>query len=128
MPLQAVTTVKGHAVSDDGGQVAVAFATKDGGELSIMLAVDCLESLISALHRARSAARNKQVDKPEQVSVTVPKTWMVTAEREVVVLVFDPKTEARVGYALDVEASKKLAAALVQGANAVASQRAAKKK
>ena len=43
MPLQAVTTVKGHAVSDDGGQVAVAFATKDGGELSIMLAVDCLE-------------------------------------------------------------------------------------
>ena len=53
---------------------------------------------------------------------------MVTAEREVVVLVFDPKTEARVGYALDVEASKKLAAALVQGANAVASQRAAKKK
>ena len=92
-----------------------------------MLAVDCLPSLISALHRARSAARNKQVDKPEQVSVTVPKTWMVTAEREVVVLVFDPKTEARVGYALDVEASKKLAAALVQGANAVASQRAAKK-
>ena len=44
MPLQAVTTVKGHAVSDDGGQVAVAFTTKDGGELSIMLAVDCLES------------------------------------------------------------------------------------
>jgi hypothetical protein len=126
MPLQEVTTVKGHAVSDDGGQVAVAFATKDGGELSIMMAVNCLESFISALYRAKSAARNKQGNKPEQISVTVPKTWMVSAEREAVILVFDPKTEARVGYALDSEASKKLAAALVQNANAIASQRAAK--
>jgi hypothetical protein len=92
-----------------------------------MLAVDCLESFISALHRAKSAARSKQANKPEQVSVTIPKTWMVTAQRNTVVLVFDPKTEARVGYALDVEASKKIAAALVQNANAIASQTAAKK-
>jgi hypothetical protein len=127
MPLQAVTAVKGHAVSDDGRHIALAFATKDGGELSIMLAADCLESCISALHRANSVARNKRASKPEQVSVTIPKTWMVTAQRNTVVLVFDAKTEARVGYALDVEASKKLAAALAHNANAIARQTAAKK-
>ena len=37
MSLVALTAVKGHAVSNDGGQVAVAFATKDGDELSVMI-------------------------------------------------------------------------------------------
>ena len=102
MSLVALTAVKGHAVSNDGGQVAVAFATKDGDELSVMMPADCLEALISALNRAKSAAKNKR-DKAS-----------------------DPKTDAQVGYGLDPDSSKKLAAGLVKNAEAVIAHKAKK--
>ena len=129
MALLALNAVKAHAVSDDGGQVAVAFATKDGGELSVLMPAECLEALISGLNRAKSVVRNKQAKNAEQVSVTVPKTWMVTADvqaRGVVLLVFDPKTEAQVGYALDAESSKRMAAGLVRNADLVLAHKAGK--
>ena len=129
MSLVALTAVKGHAVSNDGGQVAVAFATKDGDELSVMMPADCLEALISALNRAKSAAKNKRDKASDQVTVSLPKTWMVTADLEVrglVLLVFDPKTDTQVGYALDPESSKKLAAGLVKNAEAVIAYKAKK--
>ncbi|MET0632179.1 MAG: hypothetical protein ABWY92_15085 [Xanthobacteraceae bacterium] len=129
MSLVALTAVKGHAVSNDGGQVAVAFATKDGDELSVMMPADCLEALISALNRAKSAAKNKRDKASDQVTVTLPKTWMVTADLQVrglVLLVFDPKTDAQVGYGLDPDSSKKLAAGLVKNAEAVIAHKAKK--
>ena len=122
MPLLALNAVKAHAVSDDGGQVAVAFATKDGGELSVLMPADCLDAIISALNRAKSAVRNKQATSANQISVTTPKTWLVTADLEVhglVLLIFDPKTETQIGYALDAESSKKMAAGLIKNADAV---------
>ena len=101
--------------------VAIAFATKEGGDLSVMMPADCLDTLISALTRARSAVMSKQTEQSHRISVTVPKTWMVTAENErgAVLVIFDPKTDTQAGYALDVEASKKMAAGLVQNAEAI---------
>jgi hypothetical protein len=49
MPLLALTVVKAHAVSEDGGHVAVAFATEEGDDLSMMMPADCLDALISTL-------------------------------------------------------------------------------
>ena len=129
MPLQWLTGVKAHAVSEDAGHVAVAFATKEADDLSVMMPADCLDALISALTRARSAVRSKKTDESHRISVTVPKTWMVTAdlnERGVVLVIFDPKTDTQAAYALEVEASKKMAAGLIQNANAIETRRAAK--
>src|SRR5262245_11460897 len=104
MALQSLTNLKAHAVSDDGGHVAIAFETRDGGELSIMIPAECLEVLIAGLNRVKVTVRNKQSKNVDQISVSTPKTWMVTSDvnvRGVVLLIFDPKTESQVGYALD---------------------------
>jgi predicted regulator of Ras-like GTPase activity (Roadblock/LC7/MglB family) len=130
MALLALSEVKGHAVSDDGAHVAVAFKTKDDGELSVMMPADCLDALIAGLNRAKTTVRNKRAKNLEQVSVTMPKAWMVTADvqaRGVVLLVFDPKTEAQVGYALDAESSKKMAAGLIKNADAVVAHKASRR-
>jgi hypothetical protein len=130
MSLVALTAVKGHAVSDDGGQVALAFATRAGDELSVMMPADCLDALILALTRAKSAAKSKRDNAPDQVTFMLPKSWMVTADLQVrglVLMVFDPKTDAQVGYALDPESSKKIAAGLIKNAEAVIAHKAKKK-
>jgi hypothetical protein len=130
MPLLALTAVKAHAVSEDGGHVAVAFATEEGDDLSVMMPADCLDALISTLKRVKSAAKNKKAKGFDQLDLTMPKSWMVAADLNVhgvVVVIFDPKSDAQAGYALDVESSKKMAESLIQTANAVAIHRAAKK-
>ena len=130
MPLEWLTAIKAHAVSEDGSHVAIAFATKEGGDFSAMMPASSLDVLISALNRAKSAIRSKKAEESNRISVTVPKTWMVTAdlkESGVVLVIFDPKTETQAGYALDPEASKKMAAALVQNADAIQAHRTANK-
>ena len=110
MPLQWLTGVKAHAVSEDAGHVAIAFAAKEADDLSVMMPADCLDALISALTRARSTVPSKKTDESHRISVTVPKTWMVTAdlnERGVVLVIFDPKTDTQAAYAPELEASKK---------------------
>jgi|SRR6516225_609715 hypothetical protein len=127
MALQAVTAVKAHAVSDDGSQLALAFATREGGELSVMMPTDCLEEFIDGLNRAKATAVNKGFKNSDRIRVTVPKTWMVTMDSNTrgVVLVFDQKTDSRVGYGLDAESSRKIAAALAHNADVITKQRAA---
>ena len=130
MALQALTAIKAHAVSDDGSHVALAFMTGEGGELSVMMPASCLEELIAGLHRAKATLRNKQSKNREQITVTIPKKWMVAADsnrREAVVLIFDPETESQIGYALDPESSKNIAIGLVQNANAIIKDKALKK-
>jgi hypothetical protein len=46
--------------------------------------------------------------------------------REVVLVVFDPKSDTQAGYALDVDSSKKMAAGLIKNVNAIETHRAAK--
>ena len=130
MPLLALTAVKAHVVSEDGGHVAVAFATEEGDDLSVLMPADCLDALISTLKRVKSAAKNKKAKGFDQLNLTMPKSWMVAADLNVhgvVVVIFDPKSDAQAGYALDVKSSKKMAASLIQTANAVAIHGAAKK-
>ena len=52
MPLEWLTAIKAHAVSEDGSRVAIAFATKEGGDFSAMMPAGSLEVLIAALNRA----------------------------------------------------------------------------
>jgi hypothetical protein len=130
MPLLALTAVKAHAVSEDGGHVAVAFATEKGDDFSVMMPGDCLDALITTLKRVKSAAKNKKAKDFDQLNLTMPKSWMVAADLNVhgvVVVIFDPKSDAQAGYALDVETSRKVAASLIRTANGVANHRAAKK-
>jgi len=129
MELLVVSSIKAHVVSDDGGQVAVAFAKKDGGELSVMMPTECLDALIAGLNRAKTVARNKRADNVEKVNVTMAKTWTVIADvkmRGAVVLVFDAKTDAQVAYALDAESSKELAAGLIRSAETVLAHKASR--
>jgi hypothetical protein len=130
MTLLALNAIKAHAVSEDGGHVAVAFATEEGDDLSVMMPANCLDALISTLKRVKSAAKNKKANGLDQLNLTMPKSWMVAADLNlhgVVVVIFDPKSDAQAGYALDIESSKKMATSLIQTANAVANHRAAKK-
>jgi hypothetical protein len=127
MPLQWLTAIKAHVVSDDGSHVAIAFETKDGGEFSAMIPANCLDVLISALTRAKSAIKSKKPEDTNRVSVKAPKTWMVLTNENVVLVIFDPKTEDQIGYALDPQASKKMAAALTQNAEGIEKHRAANK-
>ena len=130
MALLALTAVKNHAVSNDGSHVALAFSTREGEDHSVMMPAECLDALILALNRARTAVQNKRGKNGDQIAISTPKTWMVTADLNVhgvVVLIFDPKTDAQVGYALDAEASKKMADGLIKNADAVAAHRLARK-
>jgi hypothetical protein len=130
MALQAVTAIKAHAVSDDGSHVALAFATREGGEISIMVPAECLEQLIAGLNRAKATVANKRSKNLEQIGVVFPKTGMVTADlnaRGVVLLIFDAKTDSQVAYGLEPEASKKIAAGLIQNADTIIRQKGVKR-
>ena len=70
MPMLALTAVKTHAISEDAGHVAVAFATKECDDLSVMMPTDCLDALISGLTRARSAAKTKKATDTNQISLS----------------------------------------------------------
>ena len=58
---------------------------------------------------------------PNQVRVTVPKTWGITADarRRLVIVVFDHLAETRSGYALDPDAARKMSEGLAKNAGAV---------
>jgi hypothetical protein len=115
--------------------------------------VACVEELITALQKIKSsidlkapqaaadlnapqAATDLAIPKAAtdltapkattQLKVTVPKTWLVTADlkqRGVVILAFDHQAETRVGYALAPDAAKKMGASLNQNAEAVLSHK-----
>jgi hypothetical protein len=66
---------------------------------------------------------------PGQLRVTMPKTWLVTADVKthgVVLLVFNHQEETRVGYALNGVAAKEMATGLVKNAEVVLAHKQAK--
>src|SRR5437660_1746595 len=121
MSALSVTAAKGHTVSDDGLQATVTFTTKYVGDLDLSMPLACVDELIAVLNRAKSAVDLKSPGAANQLKVSKPKTWLVTAElkeRGVVILAFDHQSDARIGYALTPEAAKKMAASLGQNADA----------
>jgi hypothetical protein len=125
----AVIGVKDHSVSDDGAEVTVTFTSKFIGDIDLTMPADCLDDLISALTKAKNAVRARNAKTPQQVRVTTPKKFMVTADvsvRGIVILIFDPTTVDQCGFALDAKAAKEMAAGLVKNADAVLAQKADK--
>ena len=128
-----INSVKSYAVSDEGAEVAVVLDAKHVGELALLLSVDCLNDLLSTLNRAKVAIegkRAKQINarqdnnpkQDNQVTISVPKNWLVSADTKVhnvVLLVFNHQTDIQSGYALDPDAAKKMATGLVKNADAV---------
>lgn len=118
----SVTHVKDHSVSDDGSQATVTFTTKYVGDLDVTMPVSCVDELIAVLQRTKSSIEMKAPNSPKQLKVTVPKTWLVTADAKqhgVVILAFDHQAETRVGFALMPDAAKKMGASLSQNADAM---------
>jgi hypothetical protein len=83
-------------------------------------------SLARPDHAATQAVAPKasaaQTEQPNQVTISVPKNWLVssdTKEHHVVLVVFNHKMDGQAGYALDPNAAKKMAVGLVKNADAV---------
>jgi hypothetical protein len=158
MATYTILAVKAHTVSDDGADVKVTLATKHVGDMTLSMPADCLSELISALSQAKAAIPSKQLKtatpakqtipaapSPQtktaiaskggkdlnQVTITVPKKFMVGADlrvHDVVLLIFDQQTESQTGYALNADAAKQMAVGLVKNADAVLTKKAGKEK
>jgi hypothetical protein len=129
MPAFSVIGVKGQTVSADGAEVKLTFASKFIGDIDLTIPADRLDDLISALNKANNALRARNSNTPQQVRVTTPKKFMVTADvdvRGIVILIFDPTTVDQCGFALDAKAAKEMAVGLVKNADAVLAQKAQK--
>lgn len=136
MTLLTVNAVKAHTIADDG-KVTVTIDAKHVGELSVLIPANCVDPLISALTEAKSKTGGTPVRQrqpaatppktADHVTFKVPKNWLITADlqvRKLVLLVFDHQSDAQAGYALDAEAAKKMAGALVKSGDAVLAKKA----
>jgi hypothetical protein len=75
------------------------------------------------------AAQSKPGEPNNQVTLTVPKNWLVSADlqmHDVVLLIFNHKTDAQSGYALDADTAKKMAVGLVKNGDAVLAHKASR--
>jgi len=136
-----------HAVSNDGSEVTLVFDAKHVGELALLMKTECLDDVMAALSQAKAAIQSKRGEpaaqskpgvtaaqsKPgepnNQVTLTVPKNWLVSADlqmHDVVLLIFNHKTDAQSGYALDADTAKKMAVGLVKNGDAVLAHKASR--
>jgi hypothetical protein len=122
-----INRVTSHAVSEDGTRVTLCLDAKHVGELALLMSAESLDEVVTALQEAQAAVRAKQGKPEDQVRFKVPKNWLVSSDlqvHDVVLLVFDHKSETQAGYALGADAAKKMAVALVQNADAAAKRKA----
>ncbi len=139
MSALSVNAIKACKVSDDGLQTTITFTTKYVGDLDVTMPSSCVGDLISAVNQAKPETQSKnppdknpperQKDQKDgtQLTVAVPKTWLVVADTAVhhmVILAFDHQADTKAGYALNPDAAKKLAGVLVQKADAILTHRA----
>jgi len=131
MPSVTATELKTVSVSEDGHQLNMKFATKYVGELEVILPASELDALLLAFNRSKpvpqqSAPPASSAEQPStsQVTVVVPKTWLVTADqkRQAVIVVFNHQSDTRTGYGLNAETTQKLATALSKNADAILEQ------
>jgi hypothetical protein len=138
----SVNAIKAFKVSDDGLQTTITFTTKYVGDLDVTMPSSCVDDLISAARQAKPEKPSRDatdvkaptdvrdVKDPKdatQLTVAVPKTWLVladTAVHQMVILAFDHQAETKTAYALHPDAAKKLAEVLVQKAGAILAHKA----
>jgi len=147
MPAVTAKELKSVELSPDKQNLVVTFATKYVGDLEVTLPAAEIEPLLQAFlcvnppsqqsapqppspQRALAPGSEKSPAAPapaSQVTVMVPKTWLVTADtsRQAVIIVFNHESDGRAGYALNTESGQKLADALSKNATAISQQAAA---
>ena len=80
---------------------------------------ECLDQMIADITVMGIVPQSKPADKLNQTTVRAPKKWMIGSglpKHKVVLLIFDPQTEAQSGFALSAEAASEMAAGLVKNA------------
>ena len=134
-----IAEVKSSGLTDDKKEIIIGGSGKYIGDIELRFARECLDNLIDALMRAKSAlepsansvvARSaasvptpKRVDgtNPDEVRFEVPKNFTVTADksgRGLVLLILNHRLENQGGYALSPDAAKQLAGGLTKSADA----------
>jgi hypothetical protein len=143
-PIRAID-LRADNYSPDGKNIIISFATKYVAERRIYsVPVECLNEFIADLQKLKSPTGTTSINTSRQpaaaqtpekelnrITVTVPKRWMLRSglpDHPLVVMVFDPQTEAQAGYALTATAAKEMAVALVKYADTVAKYEASKRK
>jgi hypothetical protein len=134
-----IAEVKSSGLSDDGKEVIIGGSGKYIGDIELRFARECLDNLIDALMRAKSAlepSANSVVARsatavstpkrvagpnPDEVRFEVPKNFTVMADksgRGFVLLILNHRLENQAGYALSPDAAKQLAGGLTKSADA----------
>ena len=134
-----IAEVKSSGLSDDGKEVIIGGSGKYIGGIELRFARECLDNLIDALVRAKSALEPsansvvtrsaaavptpKRVDgtNPDEIRFEIPKNFTVTADRSgrgLVLLILNHRLENQEGYALSPDAAKQLAGGLTKSADA----------
>jgi hypothetical protein len=137
-----IDEVKSSGLSDDKREIVVGGSGKYIGNVELRFARECLDGLIDALVRAKSAlepsADSARVPSataaatlkrnggagtnPDEIRFEIPKNFTVTADtsgRGLVLLILNHRLENQEGYALSPDAAKHVAGGLTKSADAV---------
>src|SRR4051812_21771614 len=141
-----IAEVKSSTLSDDKKEVIVGGSGKYTGDVELRFARECLDALIDALVRAKSAlapsvnsglvssatavptpTRNGGAGtNPNEIRFEIPKNFTVTADtsgRGLVLLILNHRLENQEGYALSPDAARQVAGGLTKSADAVLAQK-----
>jgi hypothetical protein len=137
-----IAEVKSSSLSEDKKEVIIGGYGKYIGDVELRFARECLDDLMGALVRAKSALgpsansglvsndagipapeRNGSADaNPDQINFRIPKNFTVTADtsgRRLVLLILNHRMENQEGFALSPDAAKQVAGGLTKSADAV---------
>ena len=106
------------------GEVTVIMKPKYTEARTYSLPRECLDQMIADINAMGIITQSKPAGKPNKVTVRAPKKWMVGSglpKNKVVLLIFDPQTEAQSGFALSAEAATEMAAGLAKNAEVLKS-------
>lgn len=134
-----IAEVKSSGLSDDKKEIIIGGSGKYIGDIELRFARECLDNLIDALMRAKSAiepsansvvapsttaaptAKRSGSANPDEVRFEIPRNFTVTADtsgRGLVLLILNHRLENQGGFALSPDAAKQLAGGLTKSADA----------
>jgi hypothetical protein len=143
-PTIDVVTLRADKYSPDGKSVFISLQTKHASEMTLSVPVACFHDLIADLRNLQPpgetaatttsnhpAVASKPAEHLNRINVIVPKKWMLRSglpNHPLIIMVFDPQTEAQAGYALTVAAAREMAVGLVKYADTVSKHEEVKRK
>ena len=135
-----IAEVKSSGLTDDKKEIVIGGSGKYIGDIELRFARECLDDLIDAFMRAKSALEpsvNSVVARsaaavltpervadtnPDEIRFDIPKNFTVTADRSgrgLVLLILNHRLENQAGYALSPDAAKQVAGGMTKSADAV---------